>query len=107
MPGGARRRPEPKGEDLGARFTAPQKKRVLAAAAKARLSPSEFIRDAVLGKADSVLSDDLGAAFGGFIGLISDPSLAGRDHRRLYAEAVAQKHSPEGRRTRVPRGGGN
>ncbi len=94
------RRAEPKGEELGARFSASQKKRVLAAAAKAHLSPSDFVRDAVIGKADAVLADDLLAAFGEFVGLVSDPTLAGSGHSDLYAAALARKHAPEARRTR-------
>ncbi len=100
MPGGAKRKAEPKGEDLGARFSASQKERVLAAAAKAKLSPSDFIRGAVLGKADAILADDLVAAFGGFVGMINDPSLSARSNSRLYSDALALKHAPEGRRTR-------
>ncbi|MBI6546079.1 MAG: hypothetical protein HY692_04750 [Cyanobacteria bacterium NC_groundwater_1444_Ag_S-0.65um_54_12] len=91
---------EPKGEELGARFTISQKKRVLAAAAKAKLSPSEFIREAVLGKADSILAKDLAAAFNGFVGLVSDPTLAGREHSRQYAAELEEKHTPGMRRTR-------
>ncbi len=99
MPGGAKRKAEPKGEDLGARFSASQKERVLAAAAKAKVSPSEFIREAVLGKADTILADDLVAAFGSFVGLINDPSLSARSHGRQYTDALTLKHAPERRRT--------
>ena len=88
-----------KESEVAARLTPTQKERVLAAAAQARMTPSEFVREAVLSKADAILAQDALAPFGQFIGLLHLEDLTGRKSKLHYADLLADKHAAERRRT--------
>lgn len=93
-------RREPKSEVIRARVSASQKARVLAAAAKAKLTAAEFLRVAALAEAEAILSDSLLAQFGDFIGILDGANLPpARERRRTYLDLLLEENAPERRRT--------
>lgn len=85
-------------EDLGARFTAEERKLVERARAARGQTMSAFIREAVLKEAEGALSSDLLTLFGEFIGALDVPgAVSGRDSEQALWK---EKHAPENRRHR-------
>lgn len=80
--------------ELGARFTAAQKKQVLKAAAMAGKRPSEFVREATLKQSEQTLAEDPLAAWGDFIGMFDDPDprFTGKNAEELYGELLMEKY---------------
>ena len=79
--------------DLGARFTPAEKARVDLAMNRAGRNLSDFVRDAVLTRAETILAQDALAAFQPAIGVLDVPGDFGRRADEVLADLLIEKHA--------------
>lgn len=85
-------------EDVKTRLSRSQRELILRAAALARQTPADFVREAALKRAEETLSASLTAydAFKDFIGCLSAPVTLSAGTGQAFADIVRQRHE-EGR----------